>query len=225
MTQLVSEIVADTATPRVSELLASLRNPRPVLQVGAQAAKNRLQDHFRFLDEQPNAMGWPSLHFWRAQARGTAVAEVTQTAATLAVSDPAHPGALAHRVTGGTVTPKRGRYLAIPASAAAYRAGSPREGGGPSNLAFVFSLHPQGGYRPSLAVQEDVWKSVGKPRKDGTLRQRLVHLVGEVWYWLVRSATHAADPDALPEPGRLATAARDAMLRWLATATGARSQA
>jgi hypothetical protein len=215
-------VVRNTASPAITAILSTLRNPRPVLEVMGNAAKRVLQDWFRA--KPTNAQGWRSSGFWAGQSRGTAVASVSDQEAVVAVSDPARPGALAHRVTGGTITPKRGRFLAIPAMAAAYAAGSPREGGGPGNLAFVYSLSPRGGWRPSLAVQEDVWKEVGKPRKDGSRRRKLVHRAGEVWYWLVRSATQAADPNALPPEGFVLDACRIAALAFLGTSYGQRSQ-
>lgn len=215
-------ILKDTASPAVATLLGTLSRPRPVIEVGANAARRKLQDYFRA--RPGNVQGWPSQGFWAAQARGTAVADVSDSFATIAVGDPAHPGALAHKITGGPITPKRGRFLAIPAMAAAYAAGSPREGGGPGNLAFVYAMHPKGGWRPALAVREDVFKEVGKPRKDGTRRRKLVHQVGTVWYWLVRKVVQAADQEALPPEGYLVESAQRAMLAFLGTRYGNRTQ-
>lgn len=212
------EILKDTASPAIARLLGNLKNPRPVMEVMANAARRTVQDYFRA--RPPNKLGWPSSGFWRRMAGATSVAEVTERDATIAISDPA----IAQRVHGGTITPKRGRYLAIPAGAAAYAAGAPREGGGPSNLAFVYSRHPQGGWRPALAVREAVFKEVGKPRKDGTRRTKLVHQVATVWYWLVRSATQAADPEALPPPELLQASCTSSALAFLGTQYGARSQ-
>ena len=212
--------VTGNAGPAVAALLGSLRRPEPVLQVGAQAIVRALRDHFRTRDAQPNRQGWPKTHFWRQFSRGVGVASTSNTEAVVSV---AHP-AIRHKIEGGTITPKRGKFLAIPAMAAAYAAGSPREGAAPDNLAFAYSQHPQGGWRPSLVVQTDVVKEVGKPRKDGTRRSKLVRQAGEIWYWLVRSATQAPDPDTLPSPELLESAARGSMLDFLMTSYGRATQ-
>lgn len=215
---LTVSMTSDTATPAVNALLARLRNPEPVLQRMADAGTRLLRDWFG--RRPPNRSGYPSSGFWRRVAVQTAVASVTNTEAIIGIG---HPG-MAQRVYGGTITPKRGKFLALPASAAAYRAGSPREGGAPANLAFAYSKHPQGGWRPSLVVQEQVEKEVGKPRKDGTRRRKVVAQAGEIWYWLVRRATQAADPDALPPSTLFSDTVRLSALQYLSTATGARSQ-
>jgi len=199
--------IQDSASPRLQAMLAALERPATALKVGAQAAANVLRAHFALRESEPNAQNWPKSHFWSRIRGATAVASVSDTEALVAVSSPA----FSHKVTGGTIVPKRGKYLAIPAMAAAYAAGSPREGAAPENLAFAFSRHPQGGWRPSLVVQENVMKEVGKPRKDGTRRRRLVHQAGAIWYWLIKSATQAPDPRALPPEPEITDAVIDAM--------------
>ena len=200
-------------------ILSSLRDPLPVLKVAANAVRRQLQDHFR--DRPSNRQGWPSRHTWSDIAAATAVATVTPQAAVISI---AHPAIFAKVNPTTTITPKRGRFLAIPAIAQAYAAGSPREGAAPSNLAFVYSRHPQGGWRPALAVQDTLTKEVGKPRRDGTRRVKTIHHAGQVWYWLVRRATLHADPNALPSNQLIADNAVAAALSFLQTSFGARTQ-
>jgi hypothetical protein len=217
---MISVSISGSATSAVANLLASLRRPRPIVMAGAKYAQRTLRDHFLAREQQPNKQGWPKAHLWRRIATSTAVAGVTDTEAVLSI---AHP-AISAKVYGAEITPKRGKFLTIPAMAAAYAAGSPREGAAPGNLAFAYSLHPQGGWRPSLAVQTDVWKEVGKPRKDGTRRRKLVHQAGAVWYWLVRKATVPADDNALPSEAILGESVIAGMLSFLGTSAGARTQ-
>jgi hypothetical protein len=203
----------------VNAVLAGLRNPLPVLKVAANAVRRQLQDHFRA--RPPNRLGWPSHGLWRSISAATAVADVTPAEAVISVT---HPAILAKVNPQTTITPKRGRFLAIPAISAAYAAGSPREGGAPANLTFVYSRHPQGGWRPSLAVQTTVTKEVGKPRRDGTRRVKTVNRAGEIWYWLVRRAVVHGDPNALPSDDLVADVAISAALTFLNSPYGARSQ-
>lgn len=228
------DLVRDTASPAVDALLRSVRQPKPVLEVMGQAGVRTLRDWFRA--RPSNNRGWRSSGFWTAQSRGTAVSSVSDQEAVVAVTDPDHPGALGLRVRGGEITPKRGRYLALPAMAAAYAAGSPREGGAPGALAFVYAQVPAGGrwpgdagaasgdWRKALAMKESVWKEVGKPRKDGTRRRKLVAKVGEVWYWLVSRVRVYRDPDAVPPESLLQDACTSAALSFLATEAGRRTQ-
>jgi hypothetical protein len=210
--------IEDTATPAVRDLLNQITNAKPIMQRVADAGRRTLQDWFR--SRPGNKQGWPSSGLWRNVANATNVRDVTDTEATIAVSHPA----IAQRVYGGVIKPKRGRYLTIPAMAAAYAAGSPREGGGPANLAFALSRHPQGGWRPSLVVQENVMKEIGKPRKDGTRRRKMVHQAGTIWYWLVRQVNQSADPNALPPDSLLQDTKVLSITSYLSTRTGARSQ-
>jgi hypothetical protein len=203
----------------VNAVLANLRNPLPVLKVAANAVRRQLQDHFR--GRPSNRLGWPSHGLWRSISAATAVADVTPAEAVISVT---HPAILAKVNPETVITPKRGRFLAIPAMAAAYAAGSPREGAAPANLAFVYSRHPQGGWRPSLAVQTTVTKEVGKPRRDGTRRVKTVHQAGQIWYWLVRRAVVHGDPNALPSDDLVADTAISAALTFLNSPYGARSQ-
>jgi hypothetical protein len=152
-----------------------------------------LRGHFLARDREGNGRGWPRSHFWNRRVRAnTSLTEVTPTAATVSVASPE----FAHKMTGGTIRPKRGRALAIPLTAEAGKAGSPREGGMPG-LFKVPGL-------PFLAVTK------------GRGRSRVL----EIQYKLQASVTQPADPRALPD---MAAVGRDMEARtaaWVARAVG-----
>ena len=202
----------NTASPALAELLANLRNPRPVLEVGANAIKRTLQDWFR--SKPRNSKGWPSRGFWRSQSRATAVQSVTDTEAVVSVSDPDHPGAIAHRLSpNNPVTPKRGKYLALPVIAEAYAAGSPREGGAGVPLALI--IRRISGRVRAVGIGEDVRTSKRTGRQ---------YAVGRMWYSLVTQVSHSPDSTAIPSQDTLAASARLAMSAFLTTRYGARTQ-
>jgi hypothetical protein len=184
------EIAKDTASPMLEELLAALE-PERILAVAGKAAEVQLRQHFEDRNNEGNKQGWPSVGFWNRIRGATALSEVTPVDATITIADPAFN----QKYYGGTITPKRGKYLALPANADAYRAGSPREGGGPG-LTFAFGWDEQRSvWRPALVVKEAAPK--GKRRKRG--EPAATRQVGTVWYWLVKSVTQQADERALPD--------------------------
>lgn len=194
--------ISDQATPVLQRLTQALGRPRPITEAVAQSTVVELQKHFLARNREPNKRGWTKANFWSKEGREkTALADLQDSRAEVAVASPA----IAHKFTGGTIRPKRGKYLAIPLTAEAYKAGSPREGA-MSGLVFA------GGYRGGAAF-------LG--RRDGQFGGLTRH------YLLVRSVTHAPDPRTLPEPQTLATAAekaaRTALRVLLAQASGGAS--
>lgn len=130
--------------------------------------------HFLQRNAKGNKKGWPSKDFWsREGAKNTALQEVTPRRAVVTIAS----AAIGHKIKGGTVRPKRGRMLAIPATAKAYVFGSPREGAWASGELFL--VKPKSG-TPFLATGkgDDI----------------------EPQYWLVPKVTHKPDPDTLPRP-------------------------
>lgn len=184
--------IDDRATPMLQRLGAQLGRPRPIIEAAAQATVVELQKHFLARNREPNKRGWPKQNFWTKEGRNkTAIAEQGDAHAVVSVASPA----IAHRLRGGTITPKRGKYLAIPLTPEAYKAGSPREGG-MSGLVFA------GGYQGRTAF-------LG--RREGQFGSLTRH------YLLVRSVTHAPDPRTLPTPELLGQAVGKAATRALRT--------
>ncbi|HRZ83113.1 MAG TPA: hypothetical protein P5069_11680, partial [Candidatus Hydrogenedentes bacterium] len=193
----------------------------------ANAGRRLLQDWFRGRDGKPTKQNWPSSGIWGQIAAGTSVQDVTPNSATLAVAHPAIRMKVLGSAVLGPITPKRGKFLAVPASAEAYAAGSPREGATPqlevsrkwNEIAqrWMWCLFaPQAGFK----VRKDRRKGrEGQMRASEDKKQP-----PGIWYWLVRSANVPADPDALPPDDLLRDATRASALAYLATAHGARSQ-
>ena len=184
--------ITDQATPALARLAQALGRPRPITEAAAQATVVELQKHFLARNREPNKRGWTKQNFWTKEGRNkTAIDDLQDTRATVAVASPA----IAHKFTGGTIRPKRGKYLALPLTAEAYKAGSPSEGG-MSGLVFA------GGYQGRTAF-------LG--RRDGEFGSFTRH------YLLVKSVTHAPDPRTLPDPAILGAAVEKAAGRALRT--------
>lgn len=149
-------------------------NLRPLMARLGKQTEVEIRKHFRLRNSGPNAHGWPKKNFWeREGAQNTALTAVTANSATVSIAS----AAIAHKITGGTIFPKRGAALAIPLTAEAYAAGSPREWDKPEKL-----FRPKG--RRFLAIRD----------AGGALR---------VMYVLVRSVTQDADEKTLPDMNTL----------------------
>lgn len=176
------QIVNDQATPLFTQLFAASgpRNRRKLLAAAAAKVRTRLIKHFGERQREGNRHGWPSRYFWRG-SRGQSVAEKTQVGAITDVSATVviASAPFAFKVRGGVIVPRRGRYLAIPRTAEAYAAGSPREGGIPG----LFFVRRRGSESAFLAT-----------RQGG-------RLIGH--YRLVRRVRQQKDTRALPAPGVL----------------------
>lgn len=204
-------------TPRLRAAAEVLGSPARIVAAGAGGVARLQRSHFQTRNSEGNAKGWPSSNFFtREGVRRTSVdrASITPTSAEVVVAS----RQMAFRARGGTVTPKRGRYLALPATAEAYRAGSPRERGA-GELVFALARHPEGGMRPALVRQftesegavllakaqrvEGAKSAKGRDRASAALdkaRAKIERLGKqlEVQYWLVRKASIPADTRILP---------------------------
>lgn len=171
--------IDDQLSPQLREVYGKLQNRAPMMQkLGGILAKG-IRKHFRQRNSQPNANGWPKRNFWNKEGReNTALTHYDQTSATVTIASPA----IVHKLKGGTVRPKRGRALAIPACAEAYRAIQP-SAMNKDMLEFV-PIPKSGGLIGLLAE-----------RQHDTRRRRRG---GKVWFWLVAQATHRPDPNTLP---------------------------
>lgn len=130
--------------------------------LAAKLAQRVTQDHFRDLSQERHRGGSDDYY---GRAAGSTTGRVRGDDISVSI---AHEG-IGLRRFGGTVTPKRSKYLAIPDddNATAQRR-SPRD---------VNGLH----FRPN--------------RNGGG---RLCDATGRVYYWLVKKTTHRADPSVLP---------------------------
>lgn len=95
-----------------------LRNPRNLNAALAETLERKLRAHFAGRQDEPNRLGAPKSGFWAEVRRGTIVGEVTDEGATVQVGVDTN---FRIHLLGGTVKPKRGRYLTIPLVKEAYR--------------------------------------------------------------------------------------------------------
>lgn len=188
--------------PELGILAERLDDPRPLMAALGKRLEIELRAHFAQRDAEPNKQGWPSRHFWARQVRRfTALTEVTPRRAVVTIAAPE----FAFKLTGGTLTPKRARSLAIPANAEAYKAGSPRE----ADVDQLDYIPINKGNLAGLLVRR--LQTILKKTRKG-LTGKMVG--GDVWYYCVRRANIPRDPRALPDE-----AALDAALEAEASAT------
>lgn len=177
----------DTVTPDLKRKMEQVRRPRTLFQAGAKAIQKGIVTHLRTLQARGNEMGWPSQHFFaggkNSVEKNVGIAKLTDSGALITIAD----ARFAHRIKGGTVTPKRRKFLAIPLRAEAYALsgqGSLRESA--PGLKLV-----GGGPKFFLGVEKD---------------DRI-----ELWFALVRKVTHRPKPNEAPDAQALERAAGAAM--------------
>lgn len=163
---------SDSVTPDLKRIAAQLKNTRPLMAVLGKQLEIDIRKHFLARDKEPNKRGFPKRHFWRDIAKQTALTKIEEKSAEVSVSSPE----LAHKITGGIVTPKRAKALSIAISPEAYKAGSASLF--PKPLTMI--VRPG---KPPLLVETGV---IGKSK------------VWKIHYILLKSVRHAADPRALP---------------------------
>jgi hypothetical protein len=190
--------INDYASAGARNLQEKIDYPQGMLERAGKAVEVALREHFLNRNSEGNKMGWPSNNFWARIRRSTAFQDATNEKATVAISDPA----INQKVFGGTIKPQRTTNLALPATAMAYTAGSPREGATPA-LKFMFAFDPASDrWRPALVAAENYARQLTKGKRKGELVKasgdKAKVGAGIVWYWLVRKVTQAADPRALP---------------------------
>lgn len=171
--------IDEKANDELDADIARLTNRRPlVAAIGARGVKE-LRDHFLERESEPNARGFPKQHFWARIMRATALASVTESEATVVISDPA----IHQKIHGGTIRPRETTFLAIP---------QVPEAVGRSPLVAL----------PRTGSQ----KADGGSKKPTTAKAIPLKKDGVIWYWLVRSVTQRPDPRALPDEEKFADA-------------------
>jgi hypothetical protein len=171
--------ISGTATYTLQKLAEGVTNRRPLNAALGKRGEVELREHFRKRNQEPNKKGWPAQNFWERIRTATALSAFDESGATVTINDPAFAGKLADP----TITPKEGKYLALPAIAAAY---------GKSARSFN-NLEPMirwiNGSRRAVALMERRATDVKTKGESG----------GTVFYWLVESVRAKKDPKALPE--------------------------
>lgn len=169
--------VADKITPELRRIAAEIGEPRRLMAPLGKQLEVDLRAHFRDKDLKPNARGWPKQHLWARIRGATALTSVDARKAVVSIASPE----FAHKVTGGTITPKRAGALSIPLSPEAYKVG--RASLFPRPLTMVSRKG-----KPPLLVETGV---IGKSR------------AWKLHYVLLKSVTHAADLEAWPPQEKL----------------------
>lgn len=197
----------DGLSPALRRLVAQAQSPS-LMQAAGQHVVVLLRQHFRHAEQtRPNRHGWPRQHFWAQFARRIALGPTTASRTVVQIQDP--QGALQHKITGGTIRPKRGRALAIPLTGEAYRRGAKARI--PDAFPDAFVLRTATG----AWIVRARYQTRGTGRKrSGVKGQRL-----EFLFRLVPQVTHAPDPQALPTADQLRTAAVAGVRAWLARRT------
>jgi hypothetical protein len=174
-------ITAPDLGPEINRLQRMPSEPRRIMNAAGKQLEGDLRDHFQARNQEPNKQGFPRKNFWAGIGRATALSSYSASEAVVTVSDPA----INQKVYGGTITPKRGRALAIPLIGEAYKAGSPRA----LQNNFLRLLVTKAG--KAFLVERE------------TTKGKSMSFAGRFWYQLVPKVTQAPDPRALPEPSYL----------------------
>lgn len=165
-----------------------------VADAATRGISNLLFDHFLSRNNRPGREGWPSSNYWADAAESVSVSAVGAGTADVCAKA---PGLLMH-LKGGTILPKRGRFLAIPI------------------LPMVAGIWP----REAMQRKKDVKLiPVRGGKGEGYLLALQITAAVNLPLWrLARKATLKPDPSVLPtleEQTEAATAAAQAALEAL----------
>lgn len=180
----------DKTQAEIAADLARFRSQDTARRLNAAVGKRVEIEHRRYFAARPrNKKGWPSQGFWRRRIRNaTALTSYDAQGSVVTIADPA----MNQKVYGGTIRPREGKFLTIPARKEA-NGRSPRTF---NDLRFV--PIPGRGKLVGLLVRARQ-TFVGNRRTVG----------GEVFYYCVTEVNQAPDPDALPRPIAIETAIND----------------
>jgi hypothetical protein len=176
----------DTVTPDLQRKLREVKRPRTIFEAGAKRVQVEISKHLKMLQARGNQMGWPSRGFFAGQAdsveKRVGIASMTDSGARIEIADPR----FVHRITGGTVTAKRVKFLAIPLNAEAY------------------AMSGKGSLREAASGMVVRFPFLGYQSMGGDFRKMFL---------LCRSVTHSPHPDEAPDVEALGVAAGKAMNR------------
>lgn len=197
----------DAMTPELRRLAREVRRPRILFEAGAKSVQKGIVKHLRALQSRGNKMGWPSQGFYSGKADSVehhvGVSRLDDRGAVVTIADVR----FAHRIQGGSVTPKRRQFLAIPLRAEAYALsgqGSLKESAPWLVLRFPFLGRVSGGSSAASGRLRDVsGKFLGKVQPGAF----------EKWFLLVAAVTHRPHPDELPDAAQLGQDAGQAMAK------------
>lgn len=171
---------------QIGDLTKKVQNPGDGFMIAGRAVQNELKKHFRGKNQKPNKRGWRKSGFW-SQIRDSTQLIKSGQGAIVEINDPRFN----QKLHGGTITPKRGKALAIPMEQEFY-------GVNPSTFQGRFDFIPR-----------------NKGRLVGLLAETLADKSIRVAYILLKSVDQDAEEDALPPMAELEAVAVKTLAGWV----------
>ena len=204
--RILMTIEKDEATPMLRNVQRALSNPKALNRAAAEGVLPLVQGNFRAMAAtNQNKFGVRST-FWNQMLSGTYAGADNESGYV------AMPAPVALRYFGGTVVAKQSSLLAIPANAQAYGK-SPRDF---SDLRLQIMGRNKDGELAMALVQNQQQGIRYRKRKDGS-----THVIqgaekgGDVFFWLVPSATIQANKDVLPADDKMGQAAEQGVVDYI----------
>lgn len=190
-----------------------IRRPKALHDALGRRLARELQGHFRARNQEPNAMGAKKTNFWKQVADATIMTQATETGAVVTVGADTH---FRIHFLGGTVKPKRGKFLTIPLikEARGMRAAEFERASG-------HKLFRVGGVLMERTGEGDrSMVSASRPTMRTRAGYRTFNLGARVRvrpvYALATQAVIPKDPEALPPAAKLVAALQDSADSWAA---------
>lgn len=192
-------VITDTAPPALKTKAERIaRSQRRMEAIGDRVAEV-LREHFQTKNNAGNKKGWWRSNFWVDVVKSaTSRTGATDRTATVTVAS----REFVHKLKDGVVRAKGGSFLAIPLRSEAKEKGSPGEWSQKGDGQLIPIRTGRGLF---------LFRNLGFRGRGRTKGQRL-----EVWYKLVTSVRHLADPTALPPRQQILDAINDQLQREIA---------
>jgi hypothetical protein len=179
--------------PYVVKAISRALEPKSLNPPIGRAVVNVFKRHLFGLDRsRANVLGGERTHFYADAARGTHF-DVLPDGVLVSVSQVG----FRQRVLGGTITPKKAKFLTIPARAESYG----KRASEFNDLEIVFG---RGGQPVALARRRQTSLRVTGAATAAVLGVSRVargeETGGEILFWLRKSVTQRPDPSAAPQP-------------------------
>lgn len=201
--------IFDNATPALQQMLARSGQLKPLHEAAGKGVEVALKGHFKNRQAEGNKRGWPDRYFWSGRqgvAQKTRLTSATNARAVVTIADPR----FTMKVNGGTITPKRGKFLALAENEEAYAKS------GQGRIRDVFpQLKIAIDQKLGLVLVDSARTKIkiGRPKKDGSRAVANAGNVsgGEIFFNLAKRSHQKPDPNAMPAEGVLPTAASQAV--------------
>lgn len=198
-------LTKDTVTPELQRIVEAAKRPRALMQAGAKSVQKEISDHLRKLQARGNKKGWPSQRFFAGRPtsveKKVGISQITNMGFTVTIADPR----FVHRIQGGPVTPKRTKYLAIPLTAEAYAKSG--KGSIKESMPGLFVVK----FKRGLYLVKEVAERTRAGATGGRATNRIKRLRVFPMFKLVKSVTHRAHPEEMPDKAKLVASAQTAM--------------